>query len=1075
MDPSTDPYPEATSSVSLPMSGSETSAYDAFGAFVDACPTGAVVLSAAGEVARANDSLCRMLGVPSTDLAGQSISDIVCSRDATTARDAFAAMVSGGGASCTMRVCLRSGSGVLVPVILSISRYRAPGSPDCYCALVNADVAGGMRASNGSPECEERFYDILDHAPQPYQALDEHGCIMRVNQEWLDLFGHRRADVIEQPLDLFLVPEDVPRFRDVLGRVLASGQDNDGLWRMVRQDGGVVSVHVVSRAARRANGCLDGIHCLLTDVTELKRLAARQRLDEDRLETMFRMFSRAETQAVDLPTFAIEESERLTGSSAGLLAFVSEDESELTVYCRSPHCANQRVQSTEKRTVAVTDAGLWAEPLRQRRPVITNDYMASDPLIKGVPEGHVPLRRHMGVPVFDNGRVVAVAGFANKETDYDEGDVRQVSLLMHGLWVMTRHQSDVQALRESEERFARAFQTSPDALCIIRLSDGAYLYVNEAACTYTGYSEDEIIGSSWLEVPEWLDRSLQDTVYERLLAAGETRNLEFDFRCKDGGIITGQVSGKLVDFGGVPCVLCITRDVTDRKRNAEAVRFQTDVLRNVQECLVVIDRDGHVIFWNEGAEHAFGYTEKEMLGRTPRDLYSADVAGRLDEILSETSRARVTEREWLGVRKDESNVWMQTRTCPMTSVSGEVVGFLSSGRDITEHKHLEEQLLQAQKLESIGRLAGGIAHDFNNLLTAIIGCADMALDELPESDPVGLYVRQIGQAADRAAALTRQLLAFARKQHIEPKIVDPGELMSAMDGMLRRIIGEDIHMRTVCPDGIWPVKIDRSQIEQVLVNLVVNARDAMPDGGSLTIEASNVDLDSAYVRLHAEASPGPHVVLAVTDTGFGIAPADVPKLFEPFFTTKPVGRGTGLGLPMCYGAVKQAGGHITVYSEVGRGSTFRVYLPRCVDAIVAPSNVDQVVPGGRGDETVLLVEDEPLVLQTAVHALRGAGFRVLTAVTVEDALALVEAHGTTLGILVTDVVMPGATGGELANMVRERLPNLPVLFVSGYAESAITGQGVLGHNACFLSKPFTPDALTAKVRAVIDGATGETG
>lgn len=388
--------------------------------------------------------------------------------------------------------------------------------------------------------------------------------------------------------------------------------------------------------------------------------------------------------------------------------------------------------------------------------------------------------------------------------------------------------------------------------------------------------------------------------------------------------------------------------------------------------------------------------------------------------------------------------------------------------EIVERRRAEEQLLHAQKIESVGRLAGGVAHDFNNLLTAILGFTDLAAIRISSDTEASGHLRNVRHAAERAAALTQQLLAFARRQIIEPKIVDVNILLLNLDKLLRRVIREDIELVILPRAPLWEVRVDPAQLEQVLVNLVVNARDAMPNGGKITIEANNAVLDEEYARQYAEVVPGEYVAIAVSDTGVGMTEEVKQHVFEPFFTTKGQGEGTGLGLATCYGIVKQNGGHIWFYSEPGEGSTFKIYLPRARggDVVALREEAHEMISG---KETILLVEDEPLVRELAVRTLRKAGYEVLEAANGAEALRVAETHEGEIHLLMTDVVMPQMSGKALAEQLQAIRPEIRVLYSSGYTDNTIVHHGVLDAGAAFLQKPYTPAALARKVREVLDG------
>lgn len=388
-------------------------------------------------------------------------------------------------------------------------------------------------------------------------------------------------------------------------------------------------------------------------------------------------------------------------------------------------------------------------------------------------------------------------------------------------------------------------------------------------------------------------------------------------------------------------------------------------------------------------------------------------------------------------------------------------------RDVTDRNNLEEQFRQAQKMESVGRLAAGVAHDFNNLLSVILGETELGLTEIPGDHPLRAGLEEVRQAAKRAAGLTRQLLAFSRQEIVEPTVFNINAAVQDTDKMLLRLIGEDIDRVVKTAPDLGAVKIDRGQLEQVLVNLVVNARDAMPEGGRLTIETDNVTLDESYAAQHAYVRPGEYVMLAVSDSGTGMTPEVQRHIFEPFFTTKEPGKGTGLGLATCYGIVKQAGGHIDAYSEVGIGTTFKVYLPRVHEP--APAMREQAKAElERGTETILLVEDDPSVLKVATRILESRGYRILQAVDVQQALRVLEEHGSSVDLLLTDLVLPGMSGRVLAERARELRPGLPVLYASGYTSDVTVRNKLLEQQIVMIHKPFTAATLTRKVREVLD-------
>ncbi|MFL5804019.1 MAG: response regulator [Roseiflexaceae bacterium] len=583
---------------------------------------------------------------------------------------------------------------------------------------------------------------------------------------------------------------------------------------------------------------------------------------------------------------------------------------------------------------------------------------------------HLEILRLLGfksyicAPLMARGRTLGAITVAVSESGrrYDEHDLALAEELAHRIAVaidnarlyrvaqeeIAERKQVEAALRQSEERFAKAFLASPAAMSISRLSDGSFIDTNASYQRLFGYHRDELIGQSGVEVGIYTSPEQRATLVRMLHDQGAVRETDLMLHAKSGELRNVLFSAETIELGGEACILVIIIDITDRKR-------------------------------------------------------------------------------------------------------------------------LEAQFHQAQKMESIGQLAGSVAHDFNNLLTVISGYAELALRTLPPVAVAREDLQEIVKTAGRAAALTRQLLTFARKQIIEPQVLKLNDLIGEIDKLLRRLIGEDIDLVTLLSTDPGQVKVDPGQIEQVLVNLAVNARDAMPNGGKLTIETHNVVLDHHYTQQHLDVIPGPYVLVAVSDTGSGMDAETQGRIFEPFFTTKGPERGTGLGLATCYGIVKQHGGHIWVYSELQQGTTFKIYLPQTDASVMARAQLDAARDLPPGVETVLLAEDEPAVRALAARALREQGYTVLEAVDGAMALRLASEYiGTTIDLLLTDAVMPHIGGKELFDQLNVFYPNIKALFISGYTDDAIVHHGRLAPGVAFLQKPFSPSALVLKVREVLD-------
>jgi PAS domain S-box-containing protein len=499
-------------------------------------------------------------------------------------------------------------------------------------------------------------------------------------------------------------------------------------------------------------------------------------------------------------------------------------------------------------------------------------------------------------------------------------------------------------------------------------------------------------------------------------------------------------------------------------------RFRA-LVESSREVMLLLDRDGRITYATPSVETQFGWRAGDIGGRALVDfLHPEDqkpFAERLGNLVPRPGDRTMTEIRFR--HADGTYRSVDALVANRLHEPG-VDSLVLDARDITEGRRLEDQLRQAQKMEAVGRLAGGVAHDFNNLLTAILGYCNLALEEMPADEPTRKDLEEIRDAGERAATLTRQLLAFSRRQTLQPEPVDLNALVRQVERMLRRLIGEDIELEAALSAELPLVKADRASIEQIVVNLAVNARDAMPAGGRLTIETSRVDLDQTYADAHVTVAPGSYVLLAVSDTGHGMDAATRARVFEPFFTTKPQGKGSGLGLSTVYGIVKQTGGYIWVYSEPARGTVFKVYLPVADRSASASAAEHRAGTAVSPSETVLVVEDEDAVRALTCELLRRRGYQVLEAAHGIDALSVAAAHGGRIDLLLTDIVMPYMNGRDLAVQMAVLRPATKVLFVSGYTDHVAARQE-LAAGAPFLQKPFTPDALARKIRSVLDSLT----
>jgi PAS domain S-box-containing protein len=690
--------------------------------------------------------------------------------------------------------------------------------------------------------------------------------------------------------------------------------------------------------------------------------------------------------------------------------------------------------------------------------------------------GKAGLRGAFGFPIQCGNELLGVVEFFSRESRQpDETSMQLFGSLGSQIGQFAVRKRAEESLA-TERILLRAVADGTTDAMFVKDRQGRYLLFNEAAARFVGKPAAEVLGhdDTGLFDPESArtamerDRLVMEsgqakTEEERLTAAGVTRTyLATKAPYRDA---RGEVVG----------VIGVSRDITDHKRAEESLAAERTLLRtlidSMPEVVFTKDMEGRFTLSNPASVQLVGCTsEGELVGKTVFDFFPRELA---DAYQSDDAQAlggqSIIDREEPCVDAAGNRRWYLTIKTPLRDQSGAIVGLVGISRDITERRQLEQQFRQAQKMEAFGQLAGGVAHDFNNVLQVITGFGDLLLETLRPADPAREMVGQMVKAGERAAGLTRQLLAFSRQQVLVPRVLELNAVVADLEKMLRRVIGEDIDLKTALQPGLGRVKADPGQIDQVVMNLAVNARDAMPQGGRLTIETQNVELDGEYARLHVGVRTGHYVLLAVSDTGCGMTPEVQARIFEPFFTTKEIGKGTGLGLSTVFGIVRQAGGHVAVYSEPGIGTSFKVYLPRVDDAALSVAPKSDRPPSSKGAETVLLVEDEESVRTLTRIILLGKGYTVLEASDGAEALSVAGRHEGPIHLLLSDVVMPILGGRELAERLVGLHPEMKVLFQSGYTDDAVVRHGVLQEKVHFLQKPYSPAALATKVREVLDG------
>jgi PAS domain S-box-containing protein len=706
-----------------------------------------------------------------------------------------------------------------------------------------------------------------------------------------------------------------------------------------------------------------------------------------------------------------------------------------------------------------------------------------DPASLQLPLLHPAVEAFLAAPIASPARVygwICLVGNEGRTFSEDDehlvtalsGQVGRIYELEHE--IVERKEAE-SALRGERDRAQRYLDTAEVILLALDM-DGRITLINRKGCDLLGWTERDLLGRDFIET--CLPARARDTTRNkfRSIVAGDLSIGENVILTRSGGERLIEWRNTLLrgDAGHVIGTFSSGTDITERNQALEALRTAEErtrfALQSANVGIWEMDYITGVHRWSETLEAHHGLQPGTFDGTFEafvEHIHPDDREAVLDTVGKAMKSGADFSTENRTLWPDGTVRWLSGAGRVQLGENGEPLRALGITLDITERRKLEEQYQQAQKMEAIGRLAGGVAHDFNNLLTVILGNCELLLTDLPPDDPRQLDIAEIQKAGSSAAGLTRQLLAFSRKQIIEPTVLDLNEVLTEMRTMVGRLIREDVAVVLSLRPELAPVKADRGQLEQIVLNLAVNARDAMPQGGTLTIETANVELDEDYAKTHLDVKPGPYVVLTMSDTGTGMTPEVQARLFEPFFTTKELGKGTGLGLATVHGIATRNGGSVNVYSEIAKGTSFKVYFPRADAAEMVVAVRPPVSPRHNGTQTVLVVEDADGLRELATRMLQRLGYLVLVAADADEALRLFDGNAS-IDVLLTDVVMPGASGPELTRQLVQRRPSLKVIYMSGYTEETIVHHGVLKPGIAFLHKPFTSDALGQKIREVLD-------
>lgn len=981
--------------------------------FLDQATDGFFLHDAVGTVVDVNQRACEMLGYTREELIGRTPLDFDINLDPQVAASLNRRLAAGETIITESRH--RRKDGTAYPTELRI-RAVWEGGQQFNVALVQ-DITERQRVENELRASEARFRTFVDHATDSFFLHDLGGIIHDVNQHACESLGYTREELIGQSPPFF--DPDWTLTKAQMLQQLTAGEIVTFDAQHRRKDGTIFPVEVRIRSFH-LNGRFYGLS-LARDITERKQ--AQEAL------TLFRTL-------IDHTNDFIE----IVDPATGRFLDVNEQACLAHGYTRSEFLAL---------TLADIDPMLTALPWQALQA-----QMRQNPLNTAE-----RLHRRKDGSLFP---VEVTSNYIVLDREYLVGVARDIT---------TRKQADA-ALKESEERYRILYEDNPTMYFTLDAA-GIVLSVNRFGAEHLGYTVAELTGQTVLGIFHAEDKAAAQQFVQQCIAhAGVVFHWRLRKLRKDGSLLWVEETARAVQgVNRALVVLIVCEDITERKRTEQALIESHNLLNAIVEGTTDMtfakDRQGHYLMINSAGAQLMGKSVAEIIGKDDRALFPPELAEAImekDRLIMVTGELQTFEETTSGLAR----VFLTTKAVYRDS-HGNINGIVGISRDITELKRLEEQFRQSQKMEAVGRLAGGVAHDFNNLLTVINGYSQLIFNRLSADDPNRLRLAEIQKAGERAANLTRQLLAFSRKQMLQPRVVNLNTLLTELLKLLQRLIGEDIEVALAPASDLGWTKIDPGQFEQAIINLAVNARDAMPQGGQLTITTQNTELDATYAERYPEVQAGAYVCVTVSDTGLGMAEATKARIFEPFFTTKDVGKGTGLGLAMVYGFVKQSGGHVDVFSEMGSGTTFNIYLPRTAEtgAVIKPALDLRDIP--KGTETILLVEDEEAVRNLIRSVLQAGGYTILEAHDGQQAIALATQQRGPLHLLITDLVMPRMNGRQLADQLATLRPHVRVLFMSGYTEEAVARHQVYELNVAFFQKPFDPISLAYKVRELLDG------
>jgi PAS domain S-box-containing protein len=1030
------------------------------------------VLSKEGAFLYNSPSVQRVLGHDPKNLNGKIAFDFVHPDDVAHVQEGFETGLQHPERTITLEFRFHHEDGTW-RYLEAVGQNRL-GEPDIAAVVVNSrDITDRKSAEESLREGEKQYRLIFDGNPTPMWIFDQETlAFLEVNDAALRNYGYSRHEFLAMNIAELRAPEEVPAMIEYLHKLTATGQIATtglaGVWRHRKKNGALVDVEIkwnpVSFKGRAA--CL----AMANDVTERKRLEHR--------DTALSKLG----QSLSSATSPVDAAEIIRGIAGDLFRW---DAFTLDLYSEERDLVFPILNIDTDRggsRFKVPVSGRGQDPSGMARRIIQDGaelILREEPLVMPtdvVPMGDTsrPSASLMLAPIRNRTKVIGILSVQSYTLKaYDQQDLSTLQALADYCGGALERIHAEQALHLSEMRFHDLFEGSPDAI-FVEDFDGKVLDVNPAGCQIHGATKEELVGKTVLDlVPaDSRDKVARDFA---LLAEGRLHQIEGLSLAKDGCVVPVEVRANRIEYGGASALLLHVRDISERKQAEAALRSSEMLFHSVWENSVdgmrLTDEQGNIVAVNDPFCKLLGVSREELEGKPLTVIYAdADDPQTILQKYQQRFKERVIEKqiERRFTLADGKIVTLE-ETSSFVELRGQPSLLLGLFRDVTAQKRLEEQLRQSQKMEAIGQLAGGVAHDFNNILTVIQGHASLLIAGAGLSGVSARSAQQIAQAAERASGLTRQLLTFGRRQFMQLKCLDMNEVVGNMTKMLSRLLGEHIALQINYFTEPAPVQADASMMEQVLLNLAVNARDAMPQGGQLVIRIEVLDVDARHVAQHHEAHAGRFVCVSTIDKGCGIAPENLRRIFEPFFTTKEVGKGTGLGLATVYGIVKQHQGWVEVESDVGKGSRFRVFLP-CSTQSVGPSDTPPAEKAVRGGtETILVVEDEAPVRELVCDLLAGHGYKILQAESGRKALDVWNESKDQIDLVLTDLVMPDRINGrELAERLWVERPELKVIFTSGYSAEVVGKDFVMRRGLNYLQKPYHPQRLATVVRECLD-------